>query len=130
MELFKIFNTQDERREYAGSAFIEIQFCKMPVDTPIEKIVSVDAIEHWKNGSLYVVDQNIFYQQYREVLPEGIYNNLKTGPVDIYGINYYAPVLIDDIIKKIRSKKPEDYRILAEWLSNAILCNGFYILGI
>ena len=130
MELFKIFDTQDERREYAGSAFIEIQFCKMPVDTPIEKIVSVDAIEHWKNDSLYVVDLNMFYQRYRDVLVDGTYNNLKTGPVDIYGINYYAPLKIDDIIKKIRSKKPEDYRILAEWLSNAILCNGFYILGI
>ena len=73
MELFKIFDTQDERREYAGSAFIEIQLCKMPVDTPIEKIVSVDAIEHWKNDSLYVVDLNMFYQQYRDVLAEGTY---------------------------------------------------------
>lgn len=130
MELFKSFKTQDERREYAGSALIEIQFCKLPEDTSIEEIVSVDAIEHWKNDSLYVVDQNIFYQQYRNVLAEGIYNNLKTGPVDIYGINYYAPALIDDIIRKIRWKQLEDCQILADWLYNAKSCNGFYILGI
>jgi hypothetical protein len=54
MELFKSFKTQDERREYAGSALIEIQFCKLPEDILIEEIVSVDAIEHWKNDSLYV----------------------------------------------------------------------------
>ena len=130
MELFKIFDTQDERREYAGSAFIEIQLCKMPVDTPIEKIVSVDALEHWKNDSLYVVDLNMFYQRYRDVLVDGTYNNLKTGPVDIYGINYYAPLKIDDIISRIRRMQPEDYNILADWLCKAKSCNGFYILGI
>lgn len=54
IELFKSFKTQDERREYAGSALIEIQFCKLPDDILIEEIVSVDAIEHWKNDSLYV----------------------------------------------------------------------------
>lgn len=130
MELFKSFKTQDERREYAGSALIEIQFCKLPEDILIEEIVSVDVIEHWKNDSLYVVDQNVFYQQYRDVLAEGTYNNLKTGPVDIYGINYYAPLKIDDIISRIRRMQPEDYNILADWLCKAKSCNGFYILGI
>ena len=52
--LFLKFSSQDERRAYGGSAFIELQFCKLPPATPIKKIIAVDSIENWKNDSLYV----------------------------------------------------------------------------
>lgn len=63
-------------------------------------------------------------------LVAGTYNNLKTGLVDIYGINYYKPDLVETIISKILTNKTTDYEIIIEWLSKAISYNGFYVLGI
>ena len=31
--LFHTFSSQEERRKYGGSAFIEIQYCKLPIRT-------------------------------------------------------------------------------------------------
>lgn len=130
--LFHKFKNQEERRNYGGSAFIEIQFCNMPSDTTTEMLVSVDNIEFWKNDSLYVYieEDSLFYQEYRHIFNCGIYSNLNTGIVDLYGINYYAPALIDSIIDRIYQVEPEDYKILIEWLINAKDYNGFYIFGI
>lgn len=128
--LFHIFKSQEERRTFGGSAFIEIQFCKLPVGTTIKKLVAVDSINDWQNDSLYINDDNTFFQEYSNIFNCGIYNNLKSGTVDIYGINYYAPSLTDSIIEKLHKDTPTDYEVLIEWLIKSKEYNGFYILGI
>lgn len=128
--LFYKFSSQEERRAYGGSTFIEFQFCKLPSKTPIKTIVAVDSIENWKNDSLYVNDENTFYETYSHIFTDGIYNNLQTGVVDIYGINYYNPLLAKTIIERMISEKPTDYEELVAWLEKTELYNGFYILGI
>lgn len=130
MMLFHTFNSQEERRNYGGSAFIEIQFCKLPVKTTITKLVAVDSITNWQNDSLYINDESAFYREYSNIFDCGTYNNLKCGTVDIYGINYYAPSLTDSIIGKLCKNKPTDYEKLMEWLIKSKIYNGFYILGI
>lgn len=127
--LFYTFNSQEERRNHGGSAFIEMQFCKLPVGTAIEKLVSVDNINYWQNDSLYIDNESAFYLEYSTVFNCGTYNNLKCGTVDIYGINYYAPFLTDSIIEKLRKDKLTDYEVLIKWLIKSKAYNGFYILG-
>lgn len=128
--LFLAFDSQEERREYGGSAFIEIQFCKLPTGTKTKDLVAVSSINHWQNDSLYINDENTFYKEYSQIFNGGIYNNLESGAVDIYGINYYAPSLIDSIVETLGERKPVDYESLHEWLIQAKEYNGFYILGI
>ena len=128
--MFHFFDSQEERRNFGGSAFIEIQFCKLPSGTTTKKLVAISNIKHWQNDSLYIDDENAFYQEYGHIFNCGLYNNLKTGIVDIYGINYYAPSLIESIIEKLQKEKPADYEALIEWLTKSEEYNGFYILGI
>ena len=128
--LFHVFSSQEERRTFGGSAFIEVQYCKMPYKTKTKKIVAVNSIKNWQNDSLYINDEATFYQEYSNIFTCGIYNNLKSGIVDIFGINYYEPSLVDSIITKLHKNKPIDYMILVEWLTKAKEYNGFYILGI
>lgn len=128
--LFHVFGSQKERKRFGGSVFIEIQFCKMPYGTQPKKLVAVDSIAHWQNDSLFVDDEDAFYQEYSQIFDCGIYSNLKSGTVDIYGINYYAPSYVDPIIAKLQKDKPSDHQTLIEWLTRAKAYNGFYILGI
>lgn len=127
---FHTFNSQEERRNHGGSAFVEIQFCKLPTGTTIKRLVAVDSIKHWQNDSLYIDDENAFYREYSPIFDCGTYNNLKCGTVDIYGINYYAPFLTDSIIERLLKDKPADYEVLMKWLIKSKTYNGFYILGI
>lgn len=128
--LFHIFNSQKERRDFGGSGFIEIQFCRLPRGTGIKKLTAVESIKNWQNDSLYVSDENAFYREYSNIFDCGIYNNLESGTVDIYGINYYDPVSTDSIIERLIKDKPADYEVLIEWLRRSKAYNGFYILGI
>lgn len=128
--LFLTFHSQEERREYGGSAFIEMQFCKLPAGIGIKDIVAVGNINDWQNDSLYIYDDNIFYQEYSHIFDCGIYNNLQSGIVDVYGINYYAPELTDSILEKLRKEKPMDYKVLSGWIEETKTYNGFYILGL
>ncbi|MEG0913979.1 MAG: hypothetical protein RSG53_10290 [Oscillospiraceae bacterium] len=128
--MLHIFHTEEERRSCGGSAFMEIQFCKLPAETKIKDLVAVDSIKNWQSDSLYINEENAFYYGYSDILNCGIYNNLKSGVVDIYGINYYAPTFTDSIIKRLNEEKPVEYEILVEWLNKAKRYNGFYILGI
>lgn len=128
--LFHLFNSQEERRAYGGSAFVEMQFCRLPRDTKLRDIVAVDNITHWMNDSLYIADENEFYAKYCHIFDDGTYNNLESGIMDLYGINYYAPSQIDDLIDRARESKPIDHPILIDWLERAKQYNGFYILGI
>lgn len=130
--MFHTFSSQEERGEWNGSDFLEIQFCSMPKGTAVEKIVAVDSISHWLNDSLYVSgnDDKTFLEEYDDVFDCGIYNNLEAGKIDPYGINYYKPDLIGSIIAKLTKIKPMDYEKLVEWLNTAKKYNGFYILGV
>lgn len=128
--LFYTFNSQEERSKFGGSAFIEIQFCKMKFGTKIKELVDIDSF--WQNDSLYIYLDDIenFIEEYGDIFNYGTYANLKTGIVDIYGINYYNPDLIEIMIAKILENKPTNYKILIKWLKKAKNYNGFYILGL
>lgn len=128
--LFHIFSSQEERRGFGGSAFVEIQFCKLPHGTAAEQLVAVDRINPWQDDSLYINDESVFYREYSSIFDGGICNHLKRGTVDLYGINYYAPALTDSIVKRLRREKPADYEVLLEWLLKSEKYNGFYILGL
>ncbi len=116
----------------SGSAFLEIQYCKLPEGKSIKDIVSVDSIKHWDNKSLYVYDNDIneFYNEYAEILQNGVYNNLCEGKLDICGINYYNICKAQAIIERVESIKPIEYEIFLEWLNDGLSQNGFYILGL
>lgn len=128
--LFLTFDSQEERRKYGGTAFMEIQFCRMPRDSSIEKIVAVSNIKDWMNDSLYIHQIAEFTKIYGDFLDGGIYNNLKSGWIDVYGINYYKPDFVSLLIKKILDIKPIEYEVFIKWLNEAEKYNGFYILGI
>ena len=130
--MFHSFRTQEERRDYGGSAFIEIQFCDMPLKTTAKTLAAGRHIQHWRNDSLYIHadDVDTFCQEYSHIFDCGIYSSMKTGVFDLYGINYYAPALIDPILEKLGKEKPKDHEVLTAWLSHAKAHNGFYILGI
>lgn len=130
--MFHSFSSQDKRKNFGGSDFLEIQFCRMPPKTEIERMVAVDRIKHWCCDSLYISGEDVsaFFKEYGCIFDCGIYNNLETGAIDPYGINYYRSDLIDAIIAKILKKRPADYEKLAAWLNTAKQYPGFYILGI
>ena len=128
--LFHIFCSQDERRNFGGSAFIEVQFCKLPADMKLKRIVADGSIKNWQNDSLYIDDVDLFYKEYSGILNCGWYNNLKAGVVDVFGINYYTSDQIDSIIQRLAIEKPIDYELFTNWLMKAKTYNGFYILGI
>lgn len=130
--LFHTFSSQKERREFGRSYFIELQYCRLPPGTPLEQIVSVDAIEHWKNDSLYIYgdDDNAFVRHYGEIFTGGTYNNLTCGSVDMTGINYYTPEQSRLILTRITEKAPPEYALLRDWLENGSAYSGFYLLGL
>lgn len=130
--LFHSFNNQDERRAFGGSDFLELQFCKLKKGTNIKSIVSTKNIIDWCNDSLYVYgdDTEVFYKYYKDVFKNGVYNNLKSGDIDFFGINYYSTDQVNEMIRIIEEKKPEEYTVLLLWLNKAKEFNGVYILGV
>ena len=128
--LFHGFNNQDDRRDFGGSDFFELQFCQHKSGTSIKRIVN--KTENWRNDSLYISgdDMDTFYKCYKDVFKNGTYNNLKSGEIDFFGINYYSPKQVDEMIKVIEETKPTDYTIVLEWLNKAKEFNGVYILGV
>ncbi|WP_310603788.1 hypothetical protein [Anaerosporobacter sp.] len=132
LKVFHRFNNQEERRAYGGSAFLELQYCKMKPDTSIKKIVAVGSVSHWQNDSIYVHMENMedFYSNYSDIFVDGLYNNMKRGQIDVNGINYYSKMQIFSIVTDLELKKPKEYVLLLEWLKNVVQYNGVYILGI
>jgi len=130
--MFHIFENNQDRRQFGGSAFIEIQYCRLSSNTKLKKIVSVNSIRNWVEDSLYIFVDDIdsFIASYGSIFNMGTYNNVKKGFVDVYGINYYTVEDVKNLIDRITKEKPIDYQILLEWLSKAYLYNGVYILGI
>ncbi len=130
--LFHSFRSQEERREFGGSYFIELQHCRLAQSVALETIVSVDAIRCWANDSLYLYgdDDTLFVSQYGDILIDGVYHNGRSGPVDLCGINYYSQRHSNLIANRIRERTPLDYQVLLNWLENGTDYNGFYILGL
>lgn len=132
--IFHKFNSDKERRSFGGSCFLELQYCRFPHDTGIDKIISVDSVRHWKLDSLYVYEDDesfeFFINEYIGIFSSGIYCNGESGPLDTYGINYYSPEQLSVIIQKLTDKKPAEYEILLDWLDSSTEYNGIYILGI
>lgn len=124
------FLSSDERRTLGGSDYIELQYCCLPAGTSEEAIVSPDAIRHWRDDSLYVQDEFGFWTEYHAVFGESLYANLRNGPMDQYGVNYYAPGRLGPILERLYAARPTGYEMLAKWLEKAKKYNGFYILGI
>ena len=127
---FHTFQTQEERRAYGGSDFLELQSCTLPLGTALQDIVSPDRIHHWKNDSLYLYgeDSEAFLSDYEAILKNGVANDLESETPDLFGINYYSPKETEMIKARLKAEQPPAYEILLDWLENA--CNGFYLLGL
>lgn len=128
--MFHIFSSQAERREYGGTAFLEMQLCRLPRGTKRAEIMTLENIKFWKDDSLYIDDENEFYREYGGIFDCGIYNNLERGTVDVYGINYYPPECVETLLTRLAERKPIEYEAVLGWLKEAERYNGFYILGI
>ena len=89
-------------------------------------------MEHWQDDSLFVYldDLNIFFVEYKDIFIDGTYSNLKNGPIDLWGINYYSPSQVVAIMQRIQARKPKDGDVLLKWLQSANEANGIYVLGI
>lgn len=87
--MFHAFASQEERKKFSGSYFIEPQYCRLKPGTDIKKIISIYTVEKWENDSLYIHgnDDYKFVSHYGKIFTSGIYNNGKSGIVDMYGIN-------------------------------------------
>ncbi len=128
--LFYAFDSQEQRRAFSGSAFIEMQYCRLPVGTGVKELVAVDNIVFWLDDSLYIHDDIRFYNRYSSIFDCGVYNNLQSGPVDTLGINYYSSQAVENVIRKLKEIEPPDYNVLLAWLEKAQEFNGIYILGL
>ena len=130
--LFHTFHSQADRRAFGGSDFIEIQYCRLPEGTSLQDIVSIDAIENWKNDSLYIFgdDMNLFDQHYGAIITDGVYCNGNRGPMDLCGINFYAGAQAAAMIDRFTEEKPPEYQVLCQWLQAGQQCLGFYVLGV
>lgn len=130
--LFHTFHSQEERREFGGSYFIEFQYCELAHKPKIEEIISVDTIKMWKNDSMYIYgdDDNVFFSYYEDIFTGGIYTNGKTGVVDLCGINYYSDKDTECILKKLMHTHLPEQDKLVHWLKKAQAYSGFYILGL
>lgn len=130
--LFRSFRTREERLASGGTAYVEFQFCRLPVGTPARELVSVENIDHWADDSLYVHvdDWDAFWPAYGPVLDGGLHEDMTTGPLDAWGINYYAPAMAEQILTRLCELCPPEHGTLTAWLSRARECNGFYVLGV
>ena len=125
--MFMKFNSQKERSQYGGSCFIELQFCRFPAGTDIKTIMS--DYTFWLDDSLYVHGDDPFYSAYGQIFGKGIHPNMTESYPDPWGITYYRPDQIDEIIERAEKKKPLGYKILTEWLEEAKNYNGIIIHG-
>jgi hypothetical protein len=115
--LFLKFDTQENRRKYGGSCFIELQFCKLPSGTKIKHIL--ESLDHWKDDSLYVYDdkQSEFYIKYKDVIGFGIHPNMSEGYFDTWGVTYYGLNRIRDIKERLKEHKPEENEVLLSYFA-------------
>ena len=126
--MFKKFQSQEERRKYGGSCFIELQFCTLPESECLEVIL--DHYDNWKNDSLYVHGDEPLYTVYGQIFGNGLHPNMTESYFDTWGITYYKPSLIEEIIERALQSKPVGYELLVDWLNEAKNYNGFDIRGV
>ncbi len=129
---FLSFSSNEERRAYGGSYFIEIRYCRLPEGASDKDRVSVDSVGHWERTSLYVYgdDDVEFYETYSDILGDGLYNNMQEGSVDLCGINYYNSSRQREIIRRLREHTPQGHEPFLRWLLSDPHGNGFYVLGL
>ena len=127
-----MFYSPKERRSAGGSCFIEIQSCRLPKNTEIRDIVTVHSLKHWNAGSLYVLGDDVpeFLSFYGDILSGGYYNNTKTGPLDLCGINFFPADRAEQIAARLNQEKPPEYETLLAWLEKESDAAGFYVLGL
>lgn len=132
--LFHFFPSQDERRAFGGGDFIQLCPCNRNRGTPIEELVSPDAVSplFWDTDSLYISgdDWEPFCAAYGEIIPGGTYQNLQSGYLDWCGINYFTPEQTAAILKRIEEEQPPEYQALLAWFKAYPPYNGFYVLGL
>jgi len=132
--MFLKFKTKEDRKSlYTDStAFIELQYCKMPKNSKIRKMLSLKHAKYCEIDSLYIHfdDFDLFLDNYAEILNNTTYNNLGKGPFDMYGYNYYEPSQVIKIIDRIKKIKPVNFNEMLKWLEESQNYNGFYIIGI
>lgn len=128
--MFIKFKSNEERHDYSGSDFIQIQYCTLPNGTSDREIV--DTILNWDLSSLYIFGDDFqrFYNEYKEIIGNGLYSNLHEGSIDYCGINYYSREKTLKIIERLKERKTEKFEILLKWLLSDLKYNGFYILGL
>ena len=131
--MFHAFKNQDERRAFGGTAFMELQYCKLKQTARIRKILSWRSISNWQNDSLYVHvdDMHCFFSNYADIFGDAVLSNVKGAKgMDPYGVNYFSPAQLTEIICKIEEQQPLEYAVILQWLKQGIDYNGIYILGI
>ncbi len=92
--MFLKFESQDERREYGGSCFVEFQFCMMPEGTQQNRIFH--SIDHWRDDSLYVHGDSPLFSTYKEILGTGIHPNMTEGILSLLISRVFIVYLPDD----------------------------------
>lgn len=114
-------------KERIGTCYLEFQYCKN--NNPIKhKKININAIEHWKEDSLLITDDN-FYKLYSGVFDCALLGNGEIG-FDFCGVNYYSKESTEKILQKLKATDNKN-EVLIIWLEKAIKeANGFYILGI
>ena len=129
--IFHSFTSQEERKAFGGSAFLELQYCKLET-AKLAKILSLRALPYWQNDGLYIHldDMQTFFSNYAGIFGDAVLSKRTTGCMDLHGINYYPPAQLKDCISKIEAQKPLDYEPVLEWLKIGERFNGFYLLGI
>ena len=126
--MFLKFQSQEERRQFGGSCFIELQLCKSSSSNKLEE--NLKQIKHWRNDSLYVHGDEPLYTVYGKIFGNGMHPNMAEGYLDPWGITYYKPCMIGEIIDRALQAKPEGYEMLITWLNEAKKYNGFFVLGV
>ncbi len=113
--------------EKRGGDWVELQYCFLPEHTPLHKRLSLNRLVFGQIGSLYAEGFS-FCNAYAACLGDGVYANLKSGPLDLCGVNYYPPTAVAPIVERILAEKPPEYETVVRWLEKA--ARGFYVMGI
>lgn len=130
--LFHTFVSQEERRAFGGSDFLELQKCRLPAGTSQKELCSACMLTHWRLDSLYISGEEAvaFLALYGEIFGEGFYANGECGKLDLCGVQYYTAEQTARIIEGVKQKRPEGFQGLLDWLSEESAYNGMYLLGI
>ena len=120
--MFHKFKNQDERRNFGGTAFVELAYSKNKIKIKIlDKLLKRKNV-FWNDDSLYIYVDDIdeFCKLYGDIFKINSF----------YGPNYYSKRKTTEIINSLKQKQPKEYLILVEWLELAVTYDGFWLYGI